>query len=83
VGGNIDLSSFAVFVTPATQGSVQILADYTVKFVPSPGFVGTTCFQYRICNVFGLCSMGRVFVQVLPATLSPLQINFFFGQTGI
>ncbi len=82
-GADLDLSSFAVIVDASTQGSVQVLPDRSVKFVPTEGYLGTTCFVYRICNVYRLCSEAKVFVQVLPSSQSQLQVNFFFGRTGV
>lgn len=82
--GTLDLTTFSVTAYPTTKGSVQILDDLSVQFVPTQGFVGTTCFGYRICNVFGNCANGKVFVQVLPSSSAPLQVNIFFSAaTGL
>jgi uncharacterized repeat protein (TIGR01451 family) len=77
--GALDRSTFAVTAYSTTRGSLLILDDLSVQFTPQQGFVGRTCFGYRICNVFGNCSEGKVFVQVLPSTDAPLQVNLFFG----
>ena len=77
--GNLNPSSVSLILYPTTRGTVQLLSDFTVKFTPQEGFLGSTCFGYRVCDFSNLCDQGKIFVNVLPQTDSSMQVNVFFG----
>jgi uncharacterized repeat protein (TIGR01451 family) len=77
--GNLNPSSLSLIIYPTTRGTVQLLSDYSVKFTPQPGFLGSTCFGYRVCDFSDLCGEGKIFVNVLPQTNSSMQVNVFFS----
>ncbi len=53
-------------VTQGNFGSVQILADGRVRYLPGPGFAGSDLFTYSIRDTHGLAQTARVVL--LPRT---------------
>lgn len=76
--GVVDPTSVRAIVSESTRGCVQVLSGGRIKFTPDAGFLGTTCFQYRVCDTRGLCSEGTVTVTVVPASTAGLQFNVLF-----
>jgi hypothetical protein len=81
---NLDLSSLALIVYASTQGTAKLQpSDLLVKFVPTEGYLGVTCFGYRVCDLTRLCSEGKIFVTVLPEPEGDFQVNVLFGSTNL
>jgi hypothetical protein len=63
-----------------SNGTATVNPDGSIKFTPSPGFVGTTSFNYKICDlVTNLCDSTTVTVDVMAnpnaANQAPVAIN--------
>lgn len=56
-----------------TKGSVSILANNSVDYIPNNGTIGADSFLFRICNQCGDCSDGTVTIDIL--NLPPLISN--------
>ena len=50
------------------DGSVTLNPDGSYTFTPTPGFVGTTEFDYEVCDdgTPALCDTSTVFIEVFP-----------------
>lgn len=46
--GSLDNSSVRIEVSPAPNGSVEVLAGGAVRFTPTPGFAGEASFGYSV-----------------------------------
>ena len=53
-----------VAVNQPSQGAVGFQDARTFLYTPNTDFCGRDTFDYQLCNSFGLCSTGRVFVTV-------------------
>jgi large repetitive protein len=52
-----------VGLTQPTHGSVGFQDAKTFLYTPNTDFCGRDSFDYRVCNAFGLCDTGRIFVE--------------------
>lgn len=54
-----------------SNGAVTVNADGTITYVPNPGFSGTDCFVYRICDKANptVCATADVCVTVTAPTI--------------
>ena len=73
---------------PVLGGSVSKASPATVRFVPTPGYIGAVKFTYTISDPDGLRSTGAVIIEVVPPTGSgPLArddiANTFSGEPVI
>lgn len=46
--GSLDTSSVRIEVSPAPNGSVEVLDDGLIRFTPTPGFAGEASFGYSV-----------------------------------
>ena len=53
-----------VVVNQPTRGRVGFQDARTFLYTPHTDFCGRDTFDYQLCNAFGLCSTGRVFITV-------------------
>ena len=53
-----------VAVNQPSRGSVGFQDARTFLYTPNTDFCGQDTFDYQLCNAFGLCSTGRVFITV-------------------
>lgn len=58
-----NLALTLVSVGNAIRGSVEILADGTVRYTPRPTFCGADAFSYTIRNAAGLTATARVVIR--------------------
>jgi VCBS repeat-containing protein len=63
---SLDTSSLVALTQPANGTVITGAIPGHLTFVPSPNFHGTNQFDYRICDVGGLCATGTVVVIVWP-----------------
>lgn len=71
-GSPVNPSNVTLTVTQfPPNGAVTVNADGTLSYTPNPGFVGTDCLEYRICDktVTSLCSTASVCVSVTGSTV--------------
>ncbi len=57
---------------PPANGSLSFDPDGSFSFVPNPGFVGTTTFEYEVCDADGLCDTATVTLNVTPLNDAPV-----------
>ena len=63
LGGTVTTNLAGATVAHGTAGSLRILADGSITFTPSTGFMGTFTVQYRLQNAAG-ASDGTVSIHV-------------------
>ncbi len=65
--------SLSIAQAPA-HGTVVILNDSTIEYIPTPGFVGTDFYIYTVCNSCGNCAQASVSIQVKPYCPAPMAV---------
>ena len=60
-------------ITYVGNGTAQVISGSTIRFTPTPGFVGTTFLNYVVCNEYDYCKNGEVFITVSDAAQSEIQ----------
>jgi gliding motility-associated-like protein len=79
-GGNADPDCLQVTEPPA-NGSADVQPDGTVIYTPDPGFSGTDCFRYAVCDTTESVVAGAVAcVTVQPEIV--LQVPVAFSPNG-
>ena len=75
-------------VTPATNGTVTLLANGTYTYVPNAGFVGNDTFRYRVCDsgTPAACDEAEVKVNITASPLTsgttpPVVLNDNYSMT--
>lgn len=61
--------------TEPSNGTVEILENCTVNYIPDDGFTGTDQFDYTICDTLGLCDDATVIIDVF-TVLAAEDFNF-------
>jgi len=72
----IDPTSITLLtLPPAAQGTVLNNADGTIRFTPMADFNGIVdSFDYKVCDVLGLCDTATIYIDVTPVNDSPVAI---------
>lgn len=82
-----DFSSNGVLVIAAApmsnNGSVEIINQKTVRFIPAPGYTGLAHFNYSLCNGEGTCTNGTVSVSVLSENMATSEKIRIFTKKNI
>jgi gliding motility-associated-like protein/uncharacterized repeat protein (TIGR01451 family) len=75
--GNLDPTTVTLLnVPPITQGTVVNNGDGTITFIPAPNYSGpVTPFDYRICDLSGLCDTATITIGVTPVNDPPVAVN--------
>ncbi|MBT8241746.1 MAG: tandem-95 repeat protein, partial [Acidimicrobiia bacterium] len=68
---DLDPTSLSIEPAPPAAGTVVVKGDNTIDYAPAPDFVGTDTFDYRICDLGGLCEAASVTVIVTPVNDPP------------
>ncbi len=72
---NLDNSTI-VIINPPSNGQVAIITGTdSVTYTPDNGFSGADVFQYRVCNLDGLCDSAFVTVVVNSVNNPPIAEN--------
>ena len=58
-------------VTPPTNGTVAVNANGDYTYTPTPGFVGSDYFTYKVCDPTGACDTASVAISILPPVEYP------------
>ncbi|MFT7579459.1 MAG: ferredoxin [Myxococcota bacterium] len=66
-----DALGLPTLVEEPRHGEVVPQADGTFLYVPAANWTGTDTFVYEVCDVFNLCELGVVRVDVTPANDPP------------
>ncbi|MFT3740215.1 MAG: Ig-like domain-containing protein [Breznakibacter sp.] len=65
------LPSTLTIVAQPTKGTVQILADHTVRYSPDTNIYGDDSFEYEICDATDYCSRAKVNITINAVNDSP------------
>ncbi len=71
VDDDLDPTSLTIEPSPPAAGALVVKGDNTIDYTPAPDFVGIDTFDYRICDLGGLCSIATVTVTVAPVNDPP------------
>lgn len=84
--GYLNVSSIIIISGP-TSGSVTDIntTNGAVTYNPSPGYIGTDSFVYRVCDNDGMCDTATVTITIgtLGTTLAPPVANDDFATTDV
>ncbi len=64
------------------EGSIEVTADYKLRFTPSAGYTGTVVFQYNVCDIDDECDMASVTVTVVIDPNKKIIIPEAFSPNG-
>ncbi len=71
IDDDLDPTSLSIEPAPTPAGALVVKGDNTLDYTPSPDFVGIDTFDYRVCDLGGLCSVATVTVTVTPVNDAP------------
>lgn len=60
----------AILQSGPMHGAVELAADGSFRYTPSPGYVGGDGFSYRACTSAGVCASARVVLRVRARVLA-------------
>jgi hypothetical protein len=71
VDSDLDPTSLSIEPTPLAAGSLVVKGDGTLDYTAAADFGGIDTFDYRVCDLGGLCSVATVVVTVTPVNDAP------------
>lgn len=76
-----------IAVSMPSHGTVKVLPDQTIRYVPQSGFVGIDSFTYSVVDMQGEQASASVTIKVLAANSPPLAVDDLLtvgaGQTTV
>ena len=69
--------SLSIYQTPQ-HGTLMILNDSVIEYIPNPGFVGTDFYIYTVCNSCGNCAQASVSINVKPYCPPPMAVADYY-----